>query len=407
MVVAAKFKFRAAAGWIQEVQLAVDSRLRLLPMPGDEPPTVEIAAESDQTRVLAFRWPRPLSDQTTLEATFLMSGASGVGKIRLPHVELLDARSSRRWLAVSVDPALASDHQPKESSEAMPAADFLKLWGKADEKPQTVCRLSGDQPQWTLSTRPHEPRITAEQTLSLSFDRDRVDVLFDARLSVASGYVFQYELTAPKGLKLQNVSVLEGDLERAQRWSQGDDGTITVFLNGPASGSERLVMRGQMPIRPGEPWPVPLLGVEKCQIHATTIRLYRRPAVLLAVHGSRRGPGVQLPSQHTPAAELGHLVETIAWDGAVRPTVSVSCETQPVERPSQKGCTSSRRGKVQPGFHHRRGPKSRLRSARRRGARMAKQRKLLWRGRSRHRTGRHRGMSHAVAGGLRTGAGVG
>jgi len=43
------------------------------------------------------------------------------------------------------------------------------------------------------------------------------------------GYVFQYVLTAPKGLKLGRVSVLEGDLERAHRWSQGDDGTFTVF----------------------------------------------------------------------------------------------------------------------------------------------------------------------------------
>ena len=108
VVVAAKFRFHATAGRIQEVQLAVDSRLRLLPMPGDEPPSVEIAAESDQTRVLTFRWPRPLSDQATLEATFLMGGASGVGKIRLPRIELLDARSTRRWLAVSVDAALDS-----------------------------------------------------------------------------------------------------------------------------------------------------------------------------------------------------------------------------------------------------------------------------------------------------------
>ena len=77
VLVAAKFRLHAAAGRIDHLQLAVDSRLRLLPMPGDEPPTVEVTAESGQTRVLTFRWQRPVADQATLEATFLMGGALG------------------------------------------------------------------------------------------------------------------------------------------------------------------------------------------------------------------------------------------------------------------------------------------------------------------------------------------
>ena len=177
-----------------------------------------------------------------------------------------------------MDPTLDSDHRQKKSPQPTPVADFLKHWGKADARPQAAYRFPAGETDWTLSTRPHEPRITADQTVSLTLDRDRADVLFDARLSVAAGYVFQYRLTAPKGLKLQRVSVREGDLERAERWSQSADGSITVFLNGPASGSERLVIRGQLPIRPGEKLPEPLLRLEKCRGYVTTIRLNRHPA---------------------------------------------------------------------------------------------------------------------------------
>ena len=176
VVIAAKFLLHAAEGPIEQVQLAVDPRLRLLPMSGDDPPSVQIASESGQTRVLAFRWPRPHSNRATLEATFLIGGASGVGNLRLPHLELLDVRSTRRWLAVSVDPALDGDQRPKEPPGAIPTANFLKLWGKADSKPQAAYRLPGGEIGWTISTRPHEPCVAADQTTTLCFDKDRVDV---------------------------------------------------------------------------------------------------------------------------------------------------------------------------------------------------------------------------------------
>ncbi len=51
VVVNVKFKFHVAEGELRQVQLAVDSRLRLLPLPGDAPPAVQVGAESGQTRL--------------------------------------------------------------------------------------------------------------------------------------------------------------------------------------------------------------------------------------------------------------------------------------------------------------------------------------------------------------------
>jgi len=78
------------------------------------------------------------------------------------------------------------------------------------------------------------------------------------------------------------------------------------------------------------------IGIEKCQIRAATTRLYARPAVVLAVHGSPRGtecnsrPNIRPMRQNNrpliprvggsctaaPDAGLGQLIETIAWDGS-------------------------------------------------------------------------------------------
>ena len=140
VLIAAKFKLRVAEGQLRQVQLAVDPRLRLLPLLGDDPPTVQVGTESGQTRLITIRWPRPISDQIVLDATFLFNGASAVGNIRLPQIELLDVQTTRRWMAVSVDPALDSEEQQGERLESVAVADFLKAWG--ERRLETPSRLS-------------------------------------------------------------------------------------------------------------------------------------------------------------------------------------------------------------------------------------------------------------------------
>ena len=128
LVIDTKFKLHVLEGQVQQLQLAADPRLRLLPLPGDDPPTVQVGPESGQSRLIAFHWPHPVSDQVTLEATFLLGGATGVGNFHLPRLELLDAQATKRWLAVSVDPALDREQQKKQRLEAVSVADFLKAW---------------------------------------------------------------------------------------------------------------------------------------------------------------------------------------------------------------------------------------------------------------------------------------
>jgi hypothetical protein len=332
VVVNARFRFHVTAGELRQVQLAVDPRLRLLPMQGDAPPTVQIAAESGQTRVLTVRWPRPLSDDVVLDAAFLFNGASAVGNIPLPRIELVDTRPARRWMAVSIDTALDCEEQDGDRLDPLPVADFLKAWGQSESRPRAAFRLPRGETAWTLSIRPHEPRTTANQTLSLSFDEDRLDVLFDARLSVTSGYVFQHQVAAPKDFKIERVSLLIDRVDHVQRWSQDKDGAITVFLDGPASGAERLSIRGRMPIPMGEKCELPLFAVQKCRIQMATIQLFERPGVsllwsagVLPAGKSTDKTPAQTEAGETPAlrGQGGRLVETIVWDGVRRPSVTV------------------------------------------------------------------------------------
>ena len=341
VVVSAKFKLRVVEGQLQQVQMAVDPRLRLLPLPGDDPPTVQTGPESGQSRLLAFRWSKPVSDQTTLETTFLLSGATGVGNFRLPQIELLDAQPTRRWMALSVDPSLDRLEQKKQPLEAVAVASFLNAWNGEGRKgegiagvtppmpenplsstliPQAAYQLPPGEIDWTVSTRPHEPQSDADQTLSLCFEEDHADLVFEAYVSTASGYLFQHRLTAPHGLKIEDVSLLEGDVERASRWSQDADGAITVFLNSAASGKQKLTIRGSLPCRLEQNQPLPQIQLDRCRLRSETIRLFRRPSVLLTVHGDHK---LVPPTGGDELFDGGRLVEQFARNPEKPVTVSL------------------------------------------------------------------------------------
>jgi hypothetical protein len=326
VVISAKFKLHVVEGQVQQVQLAMDPRLRLLPLAGDDPPSVQVGPETAESRMITFRWSRPISDQVTLDATFLLSGTLGVGNFGLPLMEMLDARPTQRWLAVTVDPSLDREEEDKQQLATATVSDFMRAWGAPESKPQTAYRLPAGETDWTLSTRPHEARTTADQNLTLKFDEDHVDVVFEADLSTTSGYLFQHRVTMPEGTKIGKVSLTEEGVERATRWSQEAAGAVTIFLSGPVSGRQKLALRGQIPIRTGVEWFVPAVRVEKCELHSAMFRLFRYPSVRLTVRGGRQGAGDDAAPGDADGVDRSRFVEAFSSSGAQPLLVAVVTE---------------------------------------------------------------------------------
>ncbi len=148
-------------------------------------------------------------------------------------------------------------------------------------------------------------------------------MVFEAQVTTTSGYLFQHSLTAPAGLKIEEVSLLEDDVERASRWSQEADGRLTVFLNDAASGSQRFLLRGRLPIQAGKASPLPQVRLEQCQLHSATIRLFRRRGVLLTIQGSRQ-PAAAEPPGDRAKSDTECFVEAISWDGSRALPVTVT-----------------------------------------------------------------------------------
>ena len=112
VVVDARLKLKVAAGQLRRLQLAVDPCLQLLPLAGPEAPTIQVHTPSGRPQIIELQWAHPIAKSIVLDARFLVTDASSVGNLRLPQLDVLDVRPTRRWLAVSVDAALENRRKP-------------------------------------------------------------------------------------------------------------------------------------------------------------------------------------------------------------------------------------------------------------------------------------------------------
>ncbi|MCC6123559.1 MAG: hypothetical protein IT426_01205 [Pirellulales bacterium] len=327
VVVDVCLKCNAAAGRIRKLQLAVDPRLRFSPLTGPGAPTAQVQSFPNR-QVVALEWAQLLPEQATIQLSFLLTGASGVGNLRLPSVEVEQLRIGKRWLGISVDPRLecvlprASAEGPATQAEAEPAAvnEFLKAWGNAASAPLAAYRLAAAA-GWSLATKPREPLIAAEPTLALSFDRKRVEFDFSAQMTAVSGYVFQYRLLGPKEFSVQSVSLKKDGVEMAGRWTRDSNGAITVFLTGPAEGRQELKVRGAMPLSGERTLSLPPLRLEGVGSEAMLVRVYRRPGVLVeampppgATSPAPASAGVAVPWEDAPISRAQPQDPTLTGD---------------------------------------------------------------------------------------------
>ena len=170
----------------------------------------------------------------------------------MPRLESLGVRSSRRLLAVSLDPSLHYDEQLGDDIKPQSTADFLAAWGTASREPQLVYAIPQGMAAWLLATRPTEVRNIVEQLTICSFGQGSAVVHCSAALTTSSGHNFQLRLMGPPGLEIQNVSLVEGGVQRVARWSADPTGAITVFLTGPVSGRQQFSLEGRLPAPVGE-----------------------------------------------------------------------------------------------------------------------------------------------------------
>ena len=155
-----RFKYRVLEGGMRQVRLLTDPRLQLLPSTNASSPVAAVHVIPGDPQRIDLELARSVSDQVTIDLSFLLTGTSGVGNLQLPRLESSGVRAAQRSLAVWVDAALESKEFPGEDSRPMAIADFMAAWGTAETCPQAAYRIPRGEAMWVLATQPGKPAQT-------------------------------------------------------------------------------------------------------------------------------------------------------------------------------------------------------------------------------------------------------
>jgi hypothetical protein len=348
VVIDARLKLKVAAGQLHRLQLAADPCLQLLPLAGPEPPAVQVRTPAGQPQIIELQWAHAVSESAVIDARFLVAGASSVGNLRLPQLDVLDVRPTKRWLAVSVDPALAHREQMPGRLDKVAVPEFAASWGAAEPTPLFAYRLAEGPTQWSVATRPRRPEIAVDQSLALSFDGREATLQLDAALGDSSGYVFQYRLLAPPELKIESIAVSAADAQLAARWTQDRKGAITIFLTGPVAGEHHLLLRGRLPAPQGKKLPLPLVEIDGGHVQSSNLQLFRQAGVLVRLEQVVGWTEVKDRPAEPERPEFGRLVYWLRAAGGVLPRAVLSilpkvAKSQPAKPAGSSSQVNSRK----------------------------------------------------------------
>lgn len=325
VVIDAEYRFAALQGQLRQFELAMDPRLRVLPIDQPAGSAVDVETVAGEPQIVRFRFAQPLAGDARLRVSMLLTNTSGVGKIRFPHIEPRHARSTRRWLALLVDPVFQARVTADDTIEELSTKEFLRAWGNADEPPQSAFRLANNESGWELSTSLKAPRKLARQQLALNVSRNAIDVRFAATVRPVAGSIFQHRLRLPAEMTVEHVSVLEEDVERAANWFRDEDGRLTIFLASRAIKPQRVEVRGRMPGSHVGPFRFPALGILDSELESTEIAMAREPSVLIRFVKTR---GLEPFSGDAPWAGWPHS-RVVAQYRVSKPAFELSAIIEP------------------------------------------------------------------------------
>ena len=278
----AKLRFRSVGGRLPEVALLASPQLRLLPHDQAELVPV-VSPPADGQQQIRWRLTPPLKQEVYLDLEFVLAGAAGIGEVRIPRLEAVAGRTTRRWLGVSVDETLSYEVPAQGRGEAVDPAAFAAAWEVGTVPPQLAMVVPDGEPAWSLSLRPGEVKLKAAQQLKVAWNAERADLQWEAQLETAGGGLFEYRLEVPEGLEIGGVSVRQREDVRAAGWSRRDKKTLVVRVDQPISGTHQLELRATLPAPRGGELSLGKIGLAGAEVLSDAVTVYRRPSVRVNV----------------------------------------------------------------------------------------------------------------------------
>lgn len=301
----ARWKVRRGAAFPKRMRVHADRRLRLLTSAKDAFVVVQQFDDAEGQKVHVIErlsQARPLRD---LRLSFEVRGGSGVGRVKVPELTLSNVSVDRQYVSLSVDAALDYEIQDRSILTAINVEEVARDWGIRKQRLGTAFLVSdGSRPSTVVvQTTSREPVTVYESELVLGFEESQARVLFEAEIGTEGGQLFQHQMQVPSNFEARSVSLLVRGEDRLHRWSQTNDGRLTLFFTEPLSGRQQLSIQGVL-ATDGDDIGLPRFVLRNATPKARRMAFFRRNEVVVNLEGTS---GVQEISG--PAGSLLSLVE--------------------------------------------------------------------------------------------------
>jgi hypothetical protein len=298
---------------------------------------------------------QPVSGTGTVEISFQLEDARGLGHFRPLHWQVLGAKSVQNNWAAAVDPSLQFEILPA-SVLSKSNKSFEELWPTGDERPQLTWRSPAGNDSITIATTPKEPNLTANYQLAAIAGQDEWIMRLAANLNIRDGKVFQFRLRVPPEFEVETASVqkIQNQSDVPCRWARSRPDLLTIFLATPLSGPCNLLVTGRVPMPTKPEFTLPQFSVEGAAANGSCALILRQPEVLLDVKDSAgmqklsesqfadpiakaRRAGILLTpdATKTPAIESGKLTAVLQGPEGLQPATIHVEQNQPQLRAVQ------------------------------------------------------------------------
>ena len=304
------FAFTVVSGRLEKVALEADPRLRLLSVREGLPvERVDVQRGSRQEITLTLDRTYRSGERVMLPLSFVLPRDSAPLTLTGPLVRPRDLVPDEDSVGVSSPTGIHAELTAPGSAE-IEGSQFAAAWGSM-QVPEQALQLGEGADTWSLRLAQRSPRITTVEEAQLVVGRRHASIDYRADLEVTEYRISQLELQTPATFEMSDVRIIQEQVDLVRRWFTDGEGVTTVLLSRPLIGVAEVSLQGAMDLQDSDPLAFAGLRISAAETADRTIRILRKPQVLLDVQSH---PGFELLETNSVARPLpksGRLVAAL------------------------------------------------------------------------------------------------
>ena len=245
LTVQSRFEFDPQRQMIRALRFECSPELRLVnPAQEDQIAEIESLGGVDPL-VYEIRLIEPTQEPFHLNLTFHLRDRSGTGRITVPRVRWMQGMTQIRTLALDYSDDMLVEGVDVAWTELEPAL-VDALWQPNETAPKQAFRAKKSDSLFSFFSELVAESVTVEDDWVASVGSRNVAFTYSASVTPGGRPVSLHQIQTPRGMSIDQLTVVEDNVEYLARHSLAVNGVVTVYLPEPTDKPHRLQLAGRL-----------------------------------------------------------------------------------------------------------------------------------------------------------------